>query len=56
MKFVETSCKSTMFFSKSLLLIITDGRIRRMQMEKKAVFYYAVLAPPQAIGVTRTLP
>ena len=26
-------------FSKSLLLIIMDGRIRRMQINKKAVFF-----------------
>jgi len=32
-------------FRKSSLFMITDGRIRRMQMDKKAVFYHAVLAP-----------
>ena len=32
-------------FSKSLLLITTEWRIRKKQMDKKAVFYDAVLAP-----------
>ena len=32
-------------FSKSLLLITTDGRIRKRQMDKKPCFYNAVLAP-----------
>jgi len=31
-------------FSKCFLLIITDGRIRRIQMDKKA--FHAILAPP----------
>jgi len=37
--------KINRIFSKSLLLIITDGKIRRMQMNKKAVFFYHILAP-----------
>ena len=31
--------------SKSVLLMITGGRIRRMQMDQKAEFNHAVLAP-----------
>jgi len=43
--------------SKSLLLIITDGRIRRMQIDKKTVFlpFRFGASSPQAIGVTRKL-
>jgi len=38
-----------------LLLIITDVRKRRMQMDEKPCFYHAVQAP-QTIGVTRKRP
>ena len=43
--FLQKMCikvKNQPCFSKSLLLIITDGRIRRMQMDKKVFFYHAV--------------
>jgi len=44
-------------FSKSLLLIITDEKIRRIQIDKKAVFLSCRFgASPQAIGVARMLP
>ena len=48
--FLQEMCASKLkinrVFSKSLLLKNTDGRIRRMQMDNKAVFFYhAVLAP-----------
>jgi len=38
-------------FSKSLLLIITDGRIRRMELDKMPCFYHAVLAPQASVTV-----
>jgi len=41
---VHTSLKLTVVLA-TLLLIITDGRIRMMQMDKKTVCYHAVLAP-----------
>ena len=45
-------------FSKSLLLIITDRRIRRMQMDKKPCVLPCRFgaSSPQANGVTRKLP
>jgi len=44
-------------FSKSVLLIITDGRIRKMQMDKSRVLPCRFGAiSPQVIGVTRKLP
>jgi len=44
-------------FSNSLFLIITDGRIRRMQMDKSRVLPCRFGASrPQAIVVTRMVP
>jgi len=47
--FLQDICAITLkinrVFSKSLLLIITGGRIRRMQIDEKPCFYHAVLAP-----------
>ena len=44
-------------FSRSLLLIITDGRIRRMQVDTKAVYLPCSFgaSSPQAFGVTHKL-
>ena len=47
-RFTRNLCikvKNQPFFSKSLLLITTDGWIRKKQMDKKPCFYDAVLAP-----------
>jgi len=60
--FLEEICalklKINCVFSKTLFLITTDRRIRKKQLDKKAVFLPCRFgtSSPQAIGVTCKLP